>query len=225
MQPFSIKRNCNISEYTEPMSQNDTDSVAQNSKSDLVQCTCSLCQSQDTFLMDDPKVKTTRLCVLILKSLKDLKPSVEYFSLRADINVFIEDHWKLLSKLKLFKSPNYRKALLDAFNHCNLIESGKSTVHNRGFYKLRETKAKKTLPKKKPTKKETQKVTRPENIAYQITQDINALLEQLSYTNTLLVQTQSFYVGNPINNIPTAIAFESNVSHINTLSQVSVLTL
>ena len=101
------------------------------------QCECLLCKKITITTM--PKIKTTRLCVLILKSLKYLKPELEYYSLKNDINSYIMDHWDLLSKLNQFKNGNWRKSLLDAFNHCNKIESGKEVCHNRGYYRLRES--------------------------------------------------------------------------------------
>ncbi|EMD44524.1 Hypothetical protein EHI5A_029860 [Entamoeba histolytica KU27] len=103
-----------------------------------VPCHCLLCQKSEISEGQDLKMKTTKLCVMILKSLKLLKPENEFFSLKNDIKEFITNHWPILSKLKQFKTPNWRKALLDAFNHCNLIESGKDVCHNRGYYKLKD---------------------------------------------------------------------------------------
>ncbi|KAL7712575.1 Uncharacterized protein QTN25_009752 [Entamoeba marina] len=102
------------------------------------QCYCCLCKKTQFFQVPNPKIKTTRLCVLILKSLKCLQPTQDFFSLKTDIYNFIYDHWHLLEKLKLFQKTQWRKSILDAFNHCSLIESGKDANHNRGFYRLKE---------------------------------------------------------------------------------------
>ncbi|EDS89144.1 hypothetical protein EHI8A_038770 [Entamoeba histolytica HM-1:IMSS-B] len=64
-------------------------------------CYCSICKKQQYFLVPNPKIKTTRLCVLILSSLRCLKPLNEYFQLKTDIYDFITDHWHLLGRLKL----------------------------------------------------------------------------------------------------------------------------
>ncbi|EDR24714.1 hypothetical protein EDI_235160 [Entamoeba dispar SAW760] len=100
-------------------------------------CYCSICKKQQYFLVPNPKIKTTRLCVLILSSLRCLKPLNEYFQLKTDIYDFITDHWHLLGRLKLFQQQNWKKAILDAFNHCPQIESGKDKSVGRGFYKLK----------------------------------------------------------------------------------------
>ena len=91
-------------------------------------CYCTICKKRQFFLVPNPKIKTTRLCVLILRSLHCLK---------TDIYTFITDHWELLGKLKLFQSPNWKKAILDAFNHCSQIESGKNQCFGRGYYNLK----------------------------------------------------------------------------------------
>ena len=98
-------------------------------------CSCFLCKKLT--ISPTPKIKTTTLCVLILKSLRKLKPELEYYSLKNDINGYITDHWNLLTKLNQFRNTNWRKSLLDAFNHCNKIESGKQVCHNRGYYRLK----------------------------------------------------------------------------------------
>ncbi|ELP91626.1 hypothetical protein EIN_205930 [Entamoeba invadens IP1] len=99
-------------------------------------CNCALCR-QFTLVQQVPKIKTTKLCVLILLSLQDLYNDKEYFSLKTDIFVFIKSHWDVLNKFKQFKQPNWKKAILDAFNHCTSIQSGKGVYKTRGFYKLK----------------------------------------------------------------------------------------
>ncbi|ELP89473.1 hypothetical protein EIN_391080 [Entamoeba invadens IP1] len=103
-----------------------------------LQCSCCLCQKSRLFQLANPKIKTTKLCVLILKSLKMLHPELECFSIKTDIADFIKDHWGLLIKLKLFQSVQYKKSLLDALNHCPQIECGKDFCHDRGYYRLKE---------------------------------------------------------------------------------------
>ena len=100
-----------------------------------INCQCTVCQE----LKGHPEktYKTTRICVMILKSLHSLKPQNEYFSLKPDIDDFIKSHWSLFSQLKQFQIPNWRKGIMDAFSHCTLIESGKSEGSQRGFYKLK----------------------------------------------------------------------------------------
>ena len=99
------------------------------------QCQCYCCQELTNH--PDKTYKTTRICVMILKSLETLKPGYEYFSLKTDVIEFINTHWSLLSQLKQFQTANWRKGIMDAFNHCTLIESGKSQVDQRGFYRLK----------------------------------------------------------------------------------------
>lgn len=133
------------------------DNTNDSSNKDHTTCTCCLCEK--ILHETEPIIKTTRLCILILKSLKQLKPTNEYFSLKHDINGFITDHWTLLSKLRQFQNTNWRKSLLDAFNHCNQIESGKEVCHNRGYYRLREMKkeVKSEKKQKKQPKQQNEK--------------------------------------------------------------------
>ena len=102
-----------------------------------VSCPCMLCSKTNLFASSQPRIKTTKLCALILRSLMSLKPEKEFYNLKEDIYVFISQHWSLLSKLKQFKNKAWKKSLLDAFNHCNLIESGKDIIQGRGYYRLR----------------------------------------------------------------------------------------
>ncbi|KAL7718517.1 Homologous-pairing protein 2 winged helix domain-containing protein [Entamoeba marina] len=104
----------------------------------IITCNCCICQKEQFFRTANPKIKTTRLAVLILKSLKMLKPEIEYYSLKGDILPYISSHLHLFSNLKIFRGPNFRKSLLDALNHSSLIESGREACHNRGYYRLRQ---------------------------------------------------------------------------------------
>ncbi|ELP92128.1 hypothetical protein EIN_380750 [Entamoeba invadens IP1] len=101
-------------------------------------CYCTLCKKSQFFSVANPKMKTTRLSILILRSLHCLNPQKDFFSLKTDIYNFITDHWNLLGKLKLFQSVNWKKNILDAFNHCSQIESGLESSKGRGFYRLKK---------------------------------------------------------------------------------------
>ncbi|EDR22319.1 hypothetical protein EDI_076570 [Entamoeba dispar SAW760] len=100
-------------------------------------CCCIICQKKSMFLVQNPKIKTTRFVVLILTSLKVLKPGVEYYSLTKDILPFVKDHMPLFTNLKIFKTGKWRKSILDALNHSLEVESGREVCKNRGFYKLK----------------------------------------------------------------------------------------
>ncbi|ELP91214.1 hypothetical protein EIN_150910 [Entamoeba invadens IP1] len=102
-------------------------------------CQCSLCQKKSFFMTSCPKVKTTRLVIMILQALKQLKPDVVFYSLTKDILPFVSKHMKLLANLKIFKTGKWRKSMLDALNHSSHVESGREACHNRGFYRLKES--------------------------------------------------------------------------------------
>ena len=104
----------------------------------VLQCDCYLCQKGKMFDLQSPKIKTTKLCVMILKSLQEMFPDLTCFSIKLHINDFIKQHWEILSKLKIFQSEHWRKSILDALNHCPLIECGKDFCHDRGYYRLKE---------------------------------------------------------------------------------------
>ncbi|ELP87745.1 hypothetical protein EIN_410980 [Entamoeba invadens IP1] len=104
-----------------------------------IECKCCLCQKRTFFMTPFPKVKTTRLVIMILQALKQLKPDVVFFSLIKDIIPFVTQHMTLLANLKIFKTGKWRKSLLDALNHSSHVESGKEACHNRGFYRLKDT--------------------------------------------------------------------------------------
>ncbi|BFU18574.1 hypothetical protein EHI8A_156030 [Entamoeba histolytica HM-1:IMSS-B] len=101
-------------------------------------CHCPICMKGTFFQTKNPKMKTTRLVLLILKSLKVLNPEIEYYSLVKDILPFINNHLQLFQNLKIFKNGKWRKSILDALNHSALVESGREVCKNRGFYKLKE---------------------------------------------------------------------------------------
>ncbi|ELP86404.1 hypothetical protein EIN_030850 [Entamoeba invadens IP1] len=102
-------------------------------------CQCIICQRSDALIRQDDKMKTTKICVMVLKALQELNPTQEYFSLKEDIFKFIKAHWHILSFIKPFTSQKWRKAILDAFNHCTSIQSGKGICKSRGFYKLKSS--------------------------------------------------------------------------------------
>ena len=101
----------------------------------IVECNCVVCRHLSKESVTS--IKTTNLCTLILKALHKRHPETEYFTLRTDINEFISEHWDLLIHFKQFQQQNWRKALLDAFNHCSTIESGKG-IGQRGLYRLKQ---------------------------------------------------------------------------------------
>ncbi|KAL7718749.1 Uncharacterized protein QTN25_003707 [Entamoeba marina] len=103
----------------------------------MARCCCCLCRKSQFFQYQNPKIKTTRICILILKSLKSLHPLQEFFSMKDDIYNFIHDHWWLLERLSIFQKTNWKKSILDSFNHCTSIESGKDVNNKRGCYKLK----------------------------------------------------------------------------------------
>ena len=109
-----------------------------NKNNPMIPCSCFLCQKSRLFEISNPKIKTTQLCILILKSLKNLYPELECFSIKLHINDFIKNHWSLLEKLKIFQSNQWKKSILDALNHCPSIECGKDFCHDRGYYRLKE---------------------------------------------------------------------------------------
>ncbi|ELP85405.1 hypothetical protein EIN_086870 [Entamoeba invadens IP1] len=185
-------------------------------------CHCSLCQKKDVFQAEDPKMKTTKLCIIILKSLKEMHPDVEFFSLKNDINVFIKNHWALLSNLPLFKTNHYRKALLDAFNHCQMIESGKNTIHNRGFYKLSEGKREK-VTKPKLRQKKVQPAHLPQqsaDVGEDLILHISQLKTQIEYSNHLLTRVNTQFVGSFRSGVTVSTAIQVNNWHLITLGNI-----
>ena len=88
-------------------------------------CKCSLCKRMGSMRMNSHKIKTTTLCILILKTLKEMKPEKEFFSMKQDIYGFVNEHKTCLLGFSLFTKPNWKKMLLDTFNHCTKIETGK----------------------------------------------------------------------------------------------------
>ena len=106
-------------------------------------CHCDVCQL--TMNGKHDQLKTTTICVTILKVLTKMKPEQEFFSLKTDIHPFIQSHWNKLIQMKQFQQKNWKKAILDAFNHCTMIESGKEQFEKRGLYKLKKSFFKKEM--------------------------------------------------------------------------------
>ncbi|ELP93282.1 hypothetical protein EIN_056570 [Entamoeba invadens IP1] len=104
-----------------------------------VTCKCSLCKKVEFLKSSQNRVKTTALCVLILKSLKELKPEKEFYSMKQDIYDFVSEHWNCVSSFSIFKRQNYKKLLLDTFNHCSCIETGRN-YGLRASFRLKEKK-------------------------------------------------------------------------------------
>ena len=102
----------------------------------LRKCKCSLCKRMGCMRSNSHKIKATTLCILILKTLKEMKPEKEYFSMKQDIYTFVSDHRSCLTGFSIFDKPNWKKMLLDTFNHCTKIETGK-TVGLRASFRLK----------------------------------------------------------------------------------------
>ena len=97
-------------------------------------CECSLCLGKHK--LTQTTIKTTKLCKIILLSIMSIKPNIEFYSLKQDIHPFITKHLMKLKHLKQFQQKNWKKSILDAFNHSTGIESGKTYLHKNGFYRL-----------------------------------------------------------------------------------------
>ncbi|EDR28987.1 hypothetical protein EDI_180220 [Entamoeba dispar SAW760] len=93
---------------------------------DQYHCTCCLCKRVVLLRNGLKKIKTTDLCILILKSLKELKPEKEFYSMKQDIYEFVTEHWNCVKDFSVFTKPHWKKILLDTFNHCTNIETGKN---------------------------------------------------------------------------------------------------
>ena len=100
-------------------------------------CKCCLCKEYEH--IKGTTIKTTKICKIILMSLMDLKPDLEFYSLKADIHPFILRHWHLLINFSQFKNKNWKKSILDAFNHSAGIESGKDFLQKTGYYRFKKT--------------------------------------------------------------------------------------
>ncbi|EDR27363.1 hypothetical protein EDI_129900 [Entamoeba dispar SAW760] len=160
-------------------------------------CYCYLCQKSKMFEISNPKIKTTKLCVLILRSLKMLHPEMECYSIKTDINEFIQSHWDMLVKLKIFQSTQWKKAILDALNHCPLIECGKDFCHDRGYYRLKDNE---TTEKKEETPNPSFYILTHKNSKQNISQELYScyddLQRQLSYSVKVFSKLYSKYLRN-----------------------------
>ncbi|EMD45156.1 Hypothetical protein EHI5A_156220 [Entamoeba histolytica KU27] len=160
-------------------------------------CYCYLCQKSKMFEITNPKIKTTKLCVLILRSLKMLHPEMECYSIKTDINEFIQSHWVMLVKLKIFQTAQWKKAILDALNHCPLIECGKDFCHDRGYYRLKDNE---TTEKKEEISNPPFHILHHKNLKQNISQELYScyddLQRQLSYSVKVFSKLYSKYLKN-----------------------------
>ncbi|EMS16963.1 hypothetical protein KM1_179330 [Entamoeba histolytica HM-3:IMSS] len=149
------------------------------------------------FEITNPKIKTTKLCVLILRSLKMLHPEMECYSIKTDINEFIQSHWVMLVKLKIFQTAQWKKAILDALNHCPLIECGKDFCHDRGYYRLKDNE---TTEKKEEISNPPFHILHHKNLKQNISQELYScyddLQRQLSYSVKVFSKLYSKYLKN-----------------------------
>ena len=96
-------------------------------------CQCPLCKKGCFLMSTTCKMKGTAVCVLILKSLMYLKPEKSSYSMKEDIYDFIQHHWVYLREISMFKKSNWKKLVLDTFNHCTSIETGKVCGQRASF--------------------------------------------------------------------------------------------
>jgi len=120
--------------------------VEENEPYHLKLCFCPLCQKGMAVLAKERSrnvISWQYICRVIFYCLSVIHKKNGYFSLKYDVHWFIVDHWYLFSQLDQFRTnPNkWKKAILDAMIHCNLFESGKSTMNKTGVWKLRKYEA------------------------------------------------------------------------------------
>ncbi|GAB1225449.1 hypothetical protein ENUP19_0252G0089 [Entamoeba nuttalli] len=185
-------------------------------------CYCYLCQKSKMFEITNPKIKTTKLCVLILRSLKMLHPEMECYSIKTDINEFIQSHWGMLINLLLtiiisdtkdnkrketemkrkrlisiVQTAQWKKAILDALNHCPLIECGKDFCHDRGYYRLKDNE---TTEKREEISNPPFHILHHKNSKQNISQELYScyddLQRQLSYSVKVFSKLYSKYLKN-----------------------------
>ena len=88
-------------------------------------CHCALCQKGWFLQSCGCRIQMTELCLLILKSLMQLKPEKQFYSMKDDINDFVSNHWCYVCNFPIFQKKRWKKMLLDTFNHCKAIDNGK----------------------------------------------------------------------------------------------------
>ncbi|EKE42338.1 hypothetical protein ENU1_024390 [Entamoeba nuttalli P19] len=146
MQSIPMNQYCNSKIFPSFDPIDSTPIVDENEPYHLKLCFCPLCQKGISVLLKERSrnvISWQYICRVIFYCLSVIHRKNGYFSLKYDVHWFIVDHWYLFSQLGQFRTnPNkWKKAILDAMIHCNLFESGKSTVNKTGVWKLHKYEA------------------------------------------------------------------------------------
>ncbi|EMD43790.1 hypothetical protein KM1_051630 [Entamoeba histolytica HM-3:IMSS] len=146
MQTSQMNQYCNTRKFPVFDAIDSTPVLEDNEPYHLKLCFCPLCQKGMAVLAKERSrnvISWQYICRVIFYCLSVIYKKNGYFSLKYDVHWFIVDHWYLFSQLDQFRTnPNkWKKAILDAMIHCNLFESGKSTMNKTGVWKLRKYEA------------------------------------------------------------------------------------
>ena len=142
--------------------------------------------------------------------------------------LFISNHWNYLSQCNTFKKVTWKKALLDAFSHSPMIESGKEKLNQRGMYKLKLSKHKPFTHNEmnyQPLKLDPslqilweyqiEKKLGLMTIKDEMNYCLDALKDQLIHSHSLLMNIQSKTANSSIQQL-----IEMNSNHFNSISNL-----
>ncbi|KAF2070072.1 hypothetical protein CYY_008610 [Polysphondylium violaceum] len=78
----------------------------------------------------------TLILRVVFFSLSQLYPDKEFFNLKKEVYVYLNDHWDILSPNQN-QSHNWRRQVQDALSHSRFFRSGRHTLRCNGYWQLK----------------------------------------------------------------------------------------
>eukprot|EP01133_Synstelium_polycarpum_P009155 gene9155-10742_t len=78
----------------------------------------------------------TLILRVVFYSLAQLHPDKEFFNLKKEVYLYLNDHWEILSPTQR-QSNNWKRQVQDALSHSRFFRSGRHTLRCNGYWQLK----------------------------------------------------------------------------------------
>ncbi|GAM18143.1 hypothetical protein SAMD00019534_013180 [Acytostelium subglobosum LB1] len=78
----------------------------------------------------------TLILRVVFFALAKIHPDKEYFNLKKEVYVYLNDHWEILSPTQA-QSANWKRQVQDALSHSRFFRSGRHTLRCNGYWQLK----------------------------------------------------------------------------------------
>ncbi|GAM24619.1 hypothetical protein SAMD00019534_077940, partial [Acytostelium subglobosum LB1] len=97
---------------------------------------CLLCTRGTPRCLSMNHPSWTLILRVVFYSLSQIHPDKEFFNLKKEVYVYLNDHWDILSPTQA-QSTNWKRQVQDALSHSRFFRSGRHTLRCNGYWQLK----------------------------------------------------------------------------------------